>query len=236
MRYSANLNIIIKAIEKATSRMSRDFIELEHLQTNAFSANKFTTACYNRAKEVLAEDLSRVRPEYNLAFLDGQKIIHKQDAEYSYLVYPIDGISNLSRSNPDFTVAIALQHLAADGSKETISLAISKVVGGEMYYCEKGFGAYINNRRIRVSKRAASDNPVISCENHSFLTKDISIRTYGCRTMEIAYLASSRTEAAVFKNDNREFLNPLFLLVKEAGGKIIENDKFVTATNGLIEV
>ena len=70
MRYSANLNIIIKAIEKAAGRMPRDFIELENLQSNPISATKFANACYNKVKQTLAEDLLRFRPEYNLIFSD----------------------------------------------------------------------------------------------------------------------------------------------------------------------
>lgn len=243
MRYSTNLNIIIKAIEKATVRMSRDFIELENLQTNPFSANKFANACYNRVKEVLAEDLLKMRPDYNLLFSDGQKILQKKDAEYSYLVFPIDGFDNLSRANPDFTVAIALEHLDKSGQKTAISVAINKLIGGELYYCEKGFGAYLNNRRLRVSKRNSNNVPLIVAEDQNFLNseflekiqvKKFSPRIYGCRTLEIAYLAASRIEMLVFKKWHSEFAKSFLLLAKEAGGKVFENEKFISASNSLI--
>ncbi len=234
MRYSANLNVIIKAIEKATMRTPRDFIELENLQTNPASANKFSNACYNRIKEVLAEDLLKFRADYNLIFSDGQKLIQKKDAEYSYIILPIDGLNNLTRSNPDFTVALALEHLNSSGQKEVISVAINKVVGGELYYCEKGFGAYLNNRRLRVSRRSGND-VVFSCEENSLTNKNFSNRSYGCKSLEIAYLAASRLDATIFKNENYEFLKPFLLLVKEAGGKIFESEKFIAASNGLID-
>lgn len=237
MRYSANLNIIIKAIERAASHMPRDFIELENLQTNVFSANKFANSCYNRAKQILGEELLKARPDFNLEFLDGEKITNNKNAEYSYLVLPIDGMQNLARSNPDFTVAVALQHIDENGKKETISLAISKIFGGELYYCEKGFGAFLNSRRIRVSKRAMNDFPIISSFDSSLIEdKKFSYRSYGCLSLEVAYLAASRLEGAIFRNEEANFINPLLLLVKEAGGKIIENDKFILATNGLIKV
>ncbi len=229
MRYSANLNIIVKAIEKATARMSRDFIELENLQTNSVSATKFATACYRRAKEVLADEFSRLRPEYDIVFSDGQKITRPQKAQYSYVIHAIDGFDNLLRSNPDFTVAVALEHTNANGQKEAISLAINKIVGGELYYCEKGFGAYLNSRRIRVSKRANSENPLVASFD-SGLVKNF--RAYGCPTMEIAYLASAKIDGAILKSD--EMVKPFLLLVREAGGKVVEDEKIITANNGVI--
>ncbi len=123
MRYSANLNVIMKAIEKATAHMPRDFIELENLQSNPFSANKFANSCYARVKQILSDDLSKLRPEYNLIFSDGQNIIRNKDAEYTYIIHPIDGFTNLTRANPDFTVAVALEHLGANGQRESISVA-----------------------------------------------------------------------------------------------------------------
>ncbi len=243
MRYSANLNIIIKSIEKATTRLSRDFSELEILQTNPHSATKFANACYSRIKEIIIEDLTKLRPDYNIVFADGEKIIRSANAEYSFTIFALDGMSSLSRGIPDFTVAIALEHIAPDGAKESISVAINKVVGSELYYCEKGFGAFLNNRRLRVSKRGISDVPLISLDDHSYFTKEVkealklktfALRNYGCRTLELAYLASSRFDLAFFKNWNYQYLKPYMLLVKEAGGKVVENDKFILASNDLI--
>ncbi len=231
MRYSANLNVIIKAIEKATVHAPRDFIELENLQSNPASAAKFASACYNRVKQILADDFTKLRPEYNLIFSDGQNIIRSKNAEYSYIIHPIDGFNNLMRANPDFTVAVALVHQNEDGKKESISLAISKIFGGETYYCEKGFGAYLNNRRIRVSKRTSGEI-LIASEDQSLLTdKNQLLRSYGCRTLELAYAASSRVEKAFFRNQHFDLIRPFGLLVREAGGKITEDEKIISVSN-----
>jgi myo-inositol-1(or 4)-monophosphatase len=240
MRYSANLNVIIKAIEKATIHTPRDFNELENLQSNPALADKFAVACYNRIKQILVQDFSKFRPDYNLIFSDGQQIIKKQDAEYSYVIFPIDGFENLTRSNPDFTVAVALEHLDENGQRQAISVAISKIIGNELYYCEKGFGAYLNNRRLRVSKRANCKFPLMVTEDQLLLSKKISstsfaIRYYGCRTLELAYLASARFEGALFQKQNCELLKPFLLLVKEAGGIIIEDEKFILIYNAPIQ-
>ena len=116
--------------------MPRDLTELEHLQSNPASAEKFAAACYRKVKQMLIEDLAKVRPEFNLIFADGQKMINSENAEYSYIIYPIDGFSNLIRSNTDFTVAVALEHRNKEGEREAISVAISKIFGGELYYCD----------------------------------------------------------------------------------------------------
>lgn len=231
MRYSANLNVILKAVEKATSRMARDFIELENLQSNPMSAQKFAVACYGRVKQVLFDDFSKLRPEYNIIFSDGEKIIHNSKAEYCYIIHPIDGFNNLMRSSPDFSVAVALEHSDSSGQKEAISVAVAKIFGGETYYCEKGFGAYVNNRRIRVSKRTSGEMLVATEEQNFLAEKNEALRSYGCRTLEMAYVASSRLEKAIFKNQNYELFKPFILLVKEAGGKVTEDGSKITITN-----
>jgi len=228
MRYSANLNIILKAIEKASMHMPRDFTELEHLQSNPATAEKFAAACYRKVKKILIDDLSKLRPDYNLVFADGEKIIRTEKAEYSYVISPIDGFANLMRSNPDFTVAIALEHNTKNGEKEAISVAISKIFGGELYYCEKGFGAYLNNRRIRVSKRISGEilsvNEVEKSNHHG-------LREYGSRTLALSYLASARIEKIIFSKENYDFIKPFLLLAREAGGRIVEDEKSVLISN-----
>lgn len=231
MRYSANLNVILKAIEKAAAHMPRDFIELENLQSNPASSAKFAAACYNRVKQILSDDLSKLRPEYNLIFSDGQNLIRSKDAEYTYIIHPIDGFDNMIHASPDFTVAVALEHRNALGQMESISAAINKIFGGELYYCEKGFGAYSNNRRIRVSKRTSGEILVASEDPSLLAEKNQSLRSYGCRTLEMAYVASSRLEKAIFKNQHYELTKPFELLVREAGGKITEEEKSILVSN-----
>jgi myo-inositol-1(or 4)-monophosphatase len=245
MRYSANLNIIIKAIEKATNHISRDFVELENLQSNPVSSTKFTNSCYNRVKQILIEDFTKFRPEFNIVFSDGQKIINQENSEYTLLIHAIDGIENLLRASPDFTVSIALIY-KKNNKEEATCVAISKIIGGELFYCEKGFGAYLNNRRIRISQRqkTAKNTFLIAGENFSQLNKEflknnelatkdlqsksnnyqsnIQYRSLGCKTLEIAYFASARVEKII--HNNSKSYEPFLLLAKEAGGRIQEND------------
>jgi myo-inositol-1(or 4)-monophosphatase len=233
MRFSANLNIIIKAIEKASNHISRDFVELENLQSNPASAAKFTSASYNRVKQVLIEDFAKFRPEFNIIFSDGQKISNQEDSEYSLIIHVVDGIENLLRASTDFTVSIALIYRGSNGQSEAISVAISKIIGGELYYSEKGFGAYLNNRRIRVSKRINKAEMLTVCDDIK-LAENLKImpRNLGCKTLEIANLASAKIEQIIYKKNNFEFFQPFFLLLKEAGGKVVEEeDKYILSNN-----
>ena len=138
------------------------------------------------------------------------------------------------RSLPDFTVAIALEHIDSNQVSQPIAVAINKIVGNELYYCEKGFGAYLNNRRIRVSKRTVNDSPLICLNDQAILTDEIkeslklknySLRQYGCSTLEIAYTAAAKLDLAFFRQSDFQYFKPFTLLIKEAGGKVIENEK-----------
>ena len=234
MRYSANLNVIIKAIEKATKHLSRDFVEIENLQSNPVSANKFFNSSYNKIKEILIDEFSRFRADFNLYFADGQQIINQANSEYNLIIFPLDGVENLVRASPDFTVAIALCHRNAADKLESISVAISKTIGGELYYSEKGFGAYLNNRRLRVSKRTSNNanNYLIACDDVK-ISADLNImpRNLGCRTLELCYLASARFDQVIFSPTTHQQFAPFTLLAKEAGARIITNPDKIIISN-----
>lgn len=224
---SANLNIIIKSLEKSTMHVARDFSELENLQSNPASAEKFAQACVQKIKKLLVDDLTKIRPEYNIYFSSGESVIRSETAEYSFLINALDGFDNLVRSCSDFTTTMSLLHLGKDGNKETISSAILKIVANETYYCEKGFGAFLNNRRIRVSKRTNGTLIASTQDQNLVEDKKLLLRSYGSAAMEVAYVASAKTEKAFFKKDSDQFLSSLFLLIKEAGGKVVENEKTI---------
>ena len=149
------------------------------------------------------------------------------------IIHVVDGIENLLRASTDFTVSIALIYRNSNGQSEAISVAISKIIGGELYYSEKGFGAYLNNRRIRVSKRINKAEILTVCDDIK-LAQDLKImpRNLGCKTLEIANLASAKIEQIIYKKTNFEYFQPFFLLLKEAGGKVVEeDDKFILSNN-----
>lgn len=237
MRSSANLNIIVKSIEKATFKTGRDFSELEILQTNPVSASKFAGACIKRIKEVIAEDLLKMRPNYNIYFTDGDEIISNPNCEYSFLINAVDGQENLIRSIPDFTIAISLRH-HENSLLNPVALAINKIIGSDLYYCEKGFGAFCRNRRIRVSKRSSRDSLILAADNSlsqkmivDLKLEKYSLRNYSCPTLDIAYLASSKIDGIIFSKDNKSF-NNFLLIALEAGGIIKDCGDSILISNG----
>lgn len=220
MRYSANLNIILKAIEKACKHISRDFVELENLQSNPVSANKFAISCQEKVKQILLSEFQKFRPDFNIFFDEKNQIIASPTAEYCLVIKAIDGLANLARANGDFTTSVALQYKNKNQQIETVALAIVKTIGNEIFYAEKGFGAYLNNRRIRVSRRSGND-VLFACNHLDFLPENYQqLRSYGCQTLEVAYLASARLEELHYATATLGNIEPFFLLVKEAGAKI----------------
>jgi myo-inositol-1(or 4)-monophosphatase len=243
MLHSPNLNVIIKSLEKISARLARDFVELENLQSNNFSAVKFANSCYKRIEETLIDELKKVRGEYNFELVDGRIIIHNPNSEYQYIVCPVDGLLNLSRSLQSFSSFVALEHTAKNGQKEVISTTILNVAGNEIYLCEKGSGAFLNNRRIRVSKRDLKD--VILCSlanpdliNHPIVknlqTNKAVFQTSNCPSLDIAYFAAGKLDLCVFEVGDKNFLKAILLLAKEAGGEVIEKDGLILVGNGKI--
>jgi myo-inositol-1(or 4)-monophosphatase len=241
MRYSPNLNIVIKAVEKASNKVSRDFTELENLQNNPTSAIKFANFCYNKAKEIIVKDLQQFRPQFDLYFLDGEIISNNNNcSEYSCLIIPIDGFDNLNRANQNFTIAVALRHHNKD-SIQTIGLVINDVTNNNLYYCEKGLGAFVNNRRIRVSKRNNINDLSIAISNYNDLERinnkinKNNFHILQSVTLQMSYLASAKYDLMIISGEVNLFIADSFsLLVKEAGGSSVNDNDRIIFTNNLI--
>ncbi len=231
MLHSPNLNVIIKSLEKISARLARDFVELENLQSNNFSAAKFANSCYKRIEETLVDELKKVRAEYNFEMADGRKIVHNPKSEYQYIVCPVDGLLNLSRSIQSFSSFVALEHISQNGGTEVINTSILNVAANETYSCEKGSGAFLNNRKIRVSKRELKDGILCSLSNHNLINhpfvqnlKDnkATFQTTNCWSLDIASFAAGKIDLCIFEEGDKNFLKAVLLLAKEAGGNVIE--------------
>lgn len=242
MLHSPNLNVIIKSLEKVSARLARDFVELENLQSNNFSAIKFANSCYKRVEETLIDELKKVRGEYNFELMDGRKIINNPASEYQYIICPVDGLFNLSRSIPYFSSFVALAHIK-DGKKEIISTTVLNVTSNEIYLCEKGSSTFLNNRKVRVSKRELKDGVLCSLSNHNLINHQIVknlqnnkaiFKTSNCPSLDIAYLAAGKIDMCIFEKGDENFLNAFLLLAKEAGATLMEKDGLVLVSNGKI--
>jgi myo-inositol-1(or 4)-monophosphatase len=245
MLHSPNLNVITKSLEKISVRLARDFIELENLQSNNFSATKFANSCYKRVEETLVEELKKVRGGYNFAFADGRVIINNPKSEYQYIICPVDGLLNLSRSLQSFSSFVSLEYASDNGQKDIISTAILNVAGNEIYLCEKGSGAFLNNRKIRVSKRELKDGIICSLAKSDLINHQIVanlknnkavFQTSNCLSIDIAYFAAGKIDLCIFESADKNFLKAILLLAKEAGGEVIEKEGLILVSNGKINL
>lgn len=243
MRHSANLNIILKSIQKASEKLPRDLFELENLQNNHLLSSKFAVASYKRVKQIIINDLTKIRPDFNMRFIDGEKIITNNNAQYNFIICPIEGLNNLSRSNPNFAVGVALTHIDEKTNEEIpIAATILNIMGRETYYCEKGLGGYVNNRKLRCSKRSIKDeityNGDLKIISGNFDVKDSYILNYfdsGSNLLNLAYFTSAKLDLVVLKkNKEYEYLKPFLIFAKEAGGVVKELENYVIIKNSQI--
>ncbi len=144
---SANLNIMIKASEKASKVLIRDFGEVEKLQVSIKGPYDFVSNADKKAEKIIIEELSKSRKKYSILSEEVGKI-NNSDTDNMWIIDPIDGTTNFLHGIPHFAISIALK-----SKNEIISGLIFDPIKNEMFYAEKNNGAYFNNQRIRVSKK-----------------------------------------------------------------------------------
>ena len=213
---SANLNIMIKAAERASKVLIRDFGELEKLQVSKKGQDDFVTSSDLKIEKIITEELSKARPKYS--FLTEETGFRKnKDIDNVWIIDPIDGTINFSHGIPHFAISIALQ-----SNNEIISGIVFDPIKNELFYADKNNGAFFNNQRIRVSKK----NEIKHClfaTNENFKNKiEITYRKTGSTALDMAYVASGRFDGFFQNNLNLWDIAAGFILIKEAGG-IINN-------------
>ena len=152
---SANLNIMIKASDKASKILIRDFGELEKLQVSKKGPKDFVTNSDLKAEKIIIEELEKARPYYSL--ISEEKGIIKKDTNNTWIIDPIDGTVNFLHGVPHFAISIALKT-----SNEIVSGLIYDPIKDEIFFAEKNNGAFFNNRRIRVSSKNKIDDCLIA--------------------------------------------------------------------------
>ena len=144
---SPNLNIMIKACEKASKVIIRDFGEVENLQVSKKGPRDFVTKTDKRVEKILIEELSKAKKNYSFITEESGKI-ENNDKDKHWIIDPIDGTTNFLHGIPHFAISVALRI-----DSELRSALIMDPIKNEIFYAEKNNGAYFNNHRIRVSKK-----------------------------------------------------------------------------------
>ncbi len=149
---SPNLNLMIKACEKASKVLIRDFGEVEKLQVSVKGPMDFVTNSDFKVEKIIINELLKSKKKYLLISEESGKI-NNQDKSGCWIIDPIDGTTNFLNGIPHFAISIALKI-----KNEIISGVIYDPIKDEMFYAEKNNGAYLNNKRIRVSKKNNIEN------------------------------------------------------------------------------
>ena len=217
---SSNLNLMIKATEKASKSLIRDFGEIEKLQVSKKGPRDFVTKTDKNVEKILIDELSKAKKNYS--FLSEEiGEIRNNDKENIWIIDPIDGTNNFLHGIPHFAICIALQ-----SKNEIVSGLIFDPIKDEMFFAEKNKGVYLNNQRLRVSSRNKLDDCLFSSNQEGLKFSSLNMRCSGSSALDMAYVASGRLDGFFQNKLNIWDVAAGYLMVKEAGGIVNDVIKF----------
>ena len=213
---------MIKACEKASKVIIRDFGEVENLQVSKKGPRDFVTKTDKRAEEILIEELMKAKKSYSFLTEESGKI-ENQDKNKIWIIDPIDGTTNFLHGIPHFAISIALKI-----NNELHSALVFDPIKNEIYYAEKDNGAFFNNQRIRVSKKNNLEDCLFSSDSNGikFIFPDLNMRNSGCAALDLAYVGSGRLDGYFHNKINMWDIAAGILIVKEAGGTLNDISKY----------
>jgi myo-inositol-1(or 4)-monophosphatase len=224
---------MIKAAHRAGRSLKRDLGEVEHLQVSVKGPRNFVCAADHRAETIVREELAKARPDYG--FLGEEGGAHPgADKTHRWIVDPLDGTTNFLHGIPHFGVAIALER-----NGTVVAGLVYNPANDEMFVAERGKGAFLNDRRIRVAARGRLADAVVACGLPHYGRGDLALareeiaaaqrafaglRRYGAATLDLAWVAAGRLDAYWERDLSPWDLAAGSLLVREAGGFVSDLD------------
>lgn len=239
MAGSANLNVMMKAARKAGRSLIKDFQEVENLQVSRKGAGDFVSRADMAAEKIIREELIHARPTYGYI---GEEtgVIEGQDPTRRWIVDPLDGTTNYLHALPHWAVSIALEHKG-----QVVAGVVYDPVKDEMFFAEKGEGAWMNESRVRVSARSkliesiyATGIPFAGRAELPATLQDLArlmpacagVRRWGAASLDLAYVAAGRYEGYWERNLQVWDIAAGIIIAKEAGAIV---DGMVSNTNPL---
>jgi myo-inositol-1(or 4)-monophosphatase len=230
------LNVMVAAARKAGRPLIRDFGELENLQISHKGPADFVSNADERTERILMEELSRTRPGYG--FFGEETGSHEgSDKSHRFIIDPIDGTTNFLHGVPAFAVSVALER---DG--QLVTALVYNPVTDEMFVAEKGHGAYLNDKRLRVATRKSLSETLVAtgipflgratgeertrslAEVEAVVSRTSGIRRFGSAALDLAYVAAGRFDAFWERDLHAWDIAAGVLLVREAGGVVTNLD------------
>ncbi len=234
MARSALLNVMVQAAMKAGRSLARDFGEVQNLQVSLKGPGDYVSQADRRAEKIVYTELSRARPDYGFLMEESGEIESK-DGQHRWLVDPLDGTTNFLHGIPVFAVSIALERQG-----QIVAGVIYNPAMDELYTAERGGGAFLNDRRLRVASRNKLVDSVIGTgiphlgrghhghylvELRNVMAETAGIRRMGAVALDLAYVAGGRLDGFWEDGMHPWDLGAGILMVREAGG-------FVSDKNG----
>ncbi|CAN5416170.1 inositol monophosphatase family protein [soil metagenome] len=229
MPASPTLTVMINAVRKASRGVQRDFGEVANLQVSIKGPANFVTAADQKCEKVLRAELEKARPGYGFLMEEGGTVAGT-DKDHRWIIDPIDGTTNFIHSIPHFAITIALERkgeLAAGVTYNPLT--------DELFTAEKGQGAFLNNRRLRVAARKdladaviAADVPHRGEEEYIMAARELAriqtrcagIRRFGSAALDLAYVAAGRIDGYWQRGLQAWDMAAGILIVREAGGYV----------------
>lgn len=231
MRKSPLINVMERAARKAARSLLHDFGEIEQLQVSRKGPGDFVTNADLQAERILREELQRARPDFGFLLEEGGGV-KGTDPESFWIIDPLDGTTNFLHGIPHFGISLALQQHG-----ELVAGMVLAPVGDEMYFAEKGRGAFVNDKRLRVSGRNRMDEslfatgiPHIGKDGHATFHREMQeltgrvagIRRLGVASLDLAYVAAGRFEGFWERDLKPWDMAAGIVLVREAGGLVTD--------------
>ncbi|MDF1719495.1 MAG: inositol monophosphatase family protein [Minwuia sp.] len=245
MRKSPLINVMERAVRKAGRSLLHDFGEIEQLQVSRKGPGDFVTNADLQAERILKEELQRARPDFGFVMEESGEA-PGEDPESFWIIDPLDGTTNFLHGIPHFAVSVALQQHG-----ELVAGMILEPTRDEMFFAEKGRGAFINDKRLRVSGRTRLDEsvfgtgiPHIGKDGHPAFHREMQeltgrvagIRRLGVASLDLAYVAAGRFEGFWERGLKSWDMAAGIVIVREAGGMVtdLNGGRKMLQTGGIV--
>jgi len=234
MARSALLNVMVQAAMKAGRSLSRDFGEVQNLQVSMKGPGDYVSQADRKAEDIIFAELSRARPGYGF-LMEERGAVSGDDDQHRWIVDPLDGTTNFLHGIPIFSVSIALERQG-----QLVAGVVYNPAMDELYTAERGGGAFLNDRRLRVAARTKLSDAVIGCgvphlgrgrhgnfliELRNVMAEVSGVRRLGSAALDLAYVAAGRMDGFWEEGLSAWDIAAGMLLIREAGG-------FVSDLNG----
>jgi len=225
------MSVMVAAARKAARGLQRDFGEVENLQVSLKGPANFVTAADRKAEKTIFEELSKARPGYGF-LMEEAGVVEGADKSHRWIIDPLDGTTNFLHGIPMFSISIALER-----EGQLVAGLVYNPISDEMFIGEKGQGAFLNDRRIRVSARrelpqavvatgiphiGRPDHPRFMTELGAVMNEVAGVRRMGSAALDLAYVAAGRFDAYWEANLSAWDIAAGIVLVREAGGFVAD--------------